>query len=246
MQQNPSRFSHRFLITGLMACLLASLLIAAPEDKAPSIPTDPALEQVLERFASAQASIETLQADFEERKNLALLKDEVVLTGTLYHSRPLNFFWNYETPSRKQILLTSDLLVAYYPDLNKVEEVNVRRWNQRIRRYLQLGVNTEELRKDYDISLGIPGEGDPEGADLLVLTPQKKRKRSRLQEIRIWLHRETGHTRRITYLEKNGDVTTFSFSNVQLNAGIPETVYHIDLPEDVSMGDSFSGFAGGL
>lgn len=233
-------------MTGLMACLLASLLIAAPEDKAPSIPMDPALEQVLERFASAQASIETLQADFEERKNLALLKDEVVLTGTLYHSRPLNFFWNYETPSRKQILLTSDLLVAYYPDLNKVEEVNVRRWNQRIRRYLQLGVNTEELRRDYDISLGTPGEGDPEGTDLLVLTPQKKRKRSRLQEIRIWLHPETGHTERITYLEKNGDVTTFSFSNIQVNAGIPETVYHIDLPEDVSMGDSFSGFAGGL
>jgi len=246
MQQNPSRFSPRFLMTGLMACLLASFLIASPEDKAPSTPTDPALEQVLERFASAQASIETLQADFEERKNLALLKDEVVLTGTLYHSRPLNFFWNYETPSRKQILLTSDLLVAYYPDLNKVEEVNVRRWNRRIRRYLQLGVNTEELRKDYDISLGTPGEGDPEGTDLLVLTPQKKRKRSRLQEIRIWLHPETGHTERITYLEKNGDVTTFSFSNIQVNAGIPETVYHIDLPEDVSMGDSFSGFAGGL
>lgn len=246
MPQNPSRFSPRFLMTGLMACLLASLLIAAPEDKAPSIPMDPALEQVLERFASAQASIETLQADFEERKNLALLKDEVVLTGTLYHSRPLNFFWNYETPSRKQILLTSDLLVAYYPDLNKVEEVNVRRWNRRIRRYLQLGVNTEELRRDYDISLGTPGEGDPEGTDLLVLTPQKKRKRSRLQEIRIWLHPETGHTERITYLEKNGDVTTFSFSNIQVNAGIPETVYHIDLPEDVSMGDSFSGFAGGL
>ncbi len=245
MPQNPSRFSRRYLVTGLMAGLLASLLVATPEDKAPSIPVDPALQEVLDRFAEAQASIQTLQADFEERKSLALLKDEVVLTGTLYHSRPLNFFWNYETPSPKQILLTSDLLVAYYPDLNKAEEVNVRRWNQRIRRYLQLGVNIEELRKDYDISLGTPGEGDPEGADLLLLTPQKKRKRSRLQEIRIWLHPETGHTQRITYLEKNGDVTTFSFSKVQVNAGIPETVYHIDLPEDVKMGDSFSGFAGG-
>ena len=91
----------------------------------------------------------------------------------------------------------------------------------------------------------LEGEADPEGADLLLLTPLKKRKRSRLQEIRIWLHPETGHTQRIRYLEKNGDVTTFSFSNVQVNAGIPETVYHIDLPADVSMGDSFSGFAGG-
>ena len=105
MQQNPSRFSRRYLATGLMAGLLASLLVATPEDKAPPTPVDPALQEVLDRFAGAQASIETLQAEFEERKNLALLKDEVVLTGTLYHSRPLNFFWNYETPSPKQILL---------------------------------------------------------------------------------------------------------------------------------------------
>lgn len=245
MQQNPLRFSCRTLVIGLMVCLTASFLIATPENKAPASPVDPTLQEVLDRFAHAQASIETLQCEFEERKSLALLKDEVVLTGTLYHSRPLNFFWNYETPSPKQILLTSDLLVAYYPELNKAEEVNVRRWNQRIRRYLQLGANTEELRKDYDISLGTPGEADPEGADLLLLTPRKRRKRSRLQEIRIWLHPETGHTLRITYLEKNGDVTTFSFSKVQVNAGIPETVYHIDLPKDVRMGNSFSGFAGG-
>jgi outer membrane lipoprotein-sorting protein len=245
MQQNPLRFPNRYLLTGLVAGMLASFLMAAPVDKAPSVPVDPALQQVLDRFSGAQASIETLQADFEERKILALLKEEVVLTGTLYHSRPLNFFWNYETPSPKQILLTSDLLVAYYPELNKAEEVNVRRWNQRIRRYLQLGVDTEELRKDYDISLGTPGAGDPKGADLLLLTPLKKRKRARLKEIRIWVHPETGHTQRITYLEKSGDMTTFSFSNVQVNAGIPATVYHIDLPADVSMGDSFTGFAGG-
>lgn len=245
MQQIPSRFPRRTLVTGLLAGLLASFLIATPEDKAPSSPVDPALQEVLDRFAGAQASIETLQCEFEERKNLALLKDEVILTGTLYHSRPLNFFWDYETPSPKQILLTSDLLVAYYPDLNKAEEVNVRRWNRRIRRYLQLGVNAEELHRDYDISLGRSGEGDPEDSDLLLLTPQKKRKRARLQQIRIWVNRESGHTQRITYLEKNGDVTTFSFSNVQVNAGIPETVYHIDLPKDVRMGDSFTGFAGG-
>ena len=79
---------------------------------------------------------------------------------------------------------------------------------------------------------------------MLVLTPARKR-RGRLQEVRIWVDRGSGHTQRITYLEKNGDITTFSFHNVRINAGIPDTVYHIDLPQDVTMGDSFTGFAGG-
>ena len=209
------------------------------------MPIDPAVEEVLSRFSEAQASIETLQAEFEERKNLSLLKEEVVLTGTLYHSRPLNFFWDYQTPTPKQILLTEKSLVAYYPELNKAEEVNVRRWNQRIRRYLQIGLNLGELHKDYVISLGSVSDGDPEETDLLTLVPRKKRRRSQLQEVRIWADKKTGHTRQISYLESNGDASTFTFRNIRVNAGIPETVYHIDLPEDVRMGDSFTGFAGG-
>ena len=233
---------RNLLATGLLALVA---LAAFGNPASPAAPIDPAVQEVLSRFSKAQASIETLQAEFEERKNLSLLSKEVVLTGTLYHSRPLNFLWDYQTPSPKQILLTQDSLVAYYPELNKAEEVNVRRWNQRIRRYLQIGLNLDELRKDYDIELGTVSAGEPEGADLLILVPRKKRRRSRLQEIRVWADKETGHTRQITYLESNGDASTFTFRNIQVNAGIPETVYHIDLPHDVRMGDSFTGFAGG-
>jgi outer membrane lipoprotein-sorting protein len=234
----------RLLLPAGLALSLLALPAAAQDPATPeAAPGD--LDQVLQRFSRAQASIETLQADFVETKDMVLLKDEVVLTGTLYHTRPLNFFWDYTSPTPKKILLNSEVLLAYYPDLNKAEEVNVRRWNQRIRRYLQLGLDVEALRRDYDIALGTLGEGEPEGTDVLILTPRTRRKRSRLKEIRVWLDAETGHTRRMRYDEENGDRTTFRFENFTVNGPIDDGLFHIDLPKNVRRGNSFTGFTGG-
>jgi outer membrane lipoprotein carrier protein len=235
----------RYLLPAGLACCLLPTVPASAQDAAPPEAASAELDQILQRFSKAQAAIETLQADFVETKSMVLLKDEVVLTGSLYHTRPLNFFWDYATPTPKKIVLNSEVLLAYYPDLNKAEEVNVRRWNQRIRRYLQLGLDVEALRKDYDIAMGTVGEGEPEGTDVLILTPRTRRKRSRLKEIRVWLDQETGHTRSMRYDEENGDRTTFRFENLKVNEPIDDSLFHLDLPKDVRRGNSFTGFTGG-
>ena len=230
---------------GSVLASLGALGILFAQGQEAGSPADPAVAEVVARFSQAQAAIETMQAEFEERKKLTLLKDEVVLTGTFYHSRPMNFLWDYRTPSPKKILLTPELLLAYYPDLNKAEEVNVRRWNKRIRRYLQLGVEADELQRDYDLALAPAEENEMEGTDLLILTPKSRRSRSKLDHIRIWVDSETGHTRRTAYLDESGDYTTFTFQNLEINADIPDSLYSIDLPRDVRMGDSFTGFSAG-
>lgn len=225
-----------------VALVLASLPLTVATDDSPG--GAPTIDQILLRFAEAQASTETIQARFEERKDLTLLKEPVVQHGTFYHSKPHLYLWEYEAPAEKQILLTSEVLLAYYPDLKKAEEVNVRRWTNRIRRYLGVGEDPEALRRDYEISLGPPGDEHLPGADLLVLVPRTQRMKKRLQELRIWLDGETGQTRRVSYLDLDGDRTTFTFSEIRVNLEIDVSRYAIRLPRDVRMGDTFSGFSG--
>jgi outer membrane lipoprotein-sorting protein len=201
------------------------------------------LEQALSLFAKTQESIKTLQASFEERKELSLLKEPVVQKGTFYHSKPQLFLWDYATPTVKKILLTDDLLLAYYPDMKRAEEVNVRRWTSQIRRYLQVGENLEELRKDYEVALGKPGSDDLPGATLLILTPKSKKIRAKLEQIRIGLDSESGLTRRVIYQEGDGDKTVFTFKDIVVNREIDASRYQISLPPDVKMGDSFTAFA---
>jgi outer membrane lipoprotein-sorting protein len=201
------------------------------------------LDQALTLFAKTQGSIKTLQASFEERKELSLLKEPVVQRGTFYHSKPQLFLWDYASPTVKKILLTDDLLLAYYPAMKRAEEVNVRRWTTQIRRYLQVGENLEELRKDYDVALGKAGSDDLPEATLLVLTPKNKKVRAKLEQIRISLDSESGLTRRVIYQEGDGDRTVFTFKDILVNREIDASRYQITLPPDVKMGDSFTAFA---
>jgi len=224
-----------------IAFVLTSISLRAESANAPA--TGLTLEQALSLFARTQGSIKTLQASFEERKELSLLKEPVVQNGTFYHSKPQFFLWDYASPTVKKILLTDDLLLAYYPDMKRAEEVNVRRWTSQIRRYLQVGENLEELRKDYEVTLGKPGSDDLEGSTLLILTPKSKKIRAKLEQIRICLDSESGLTRRVIYQEGDGDKTVFTFKDIQVNREIDASRFQISLPPDVKMGDSFTAFA---
>ena len=139
--------------------------------------------------------------------------------------------------------MADDLLLAYYPEMKRAEEVNVRRWTSQIRRYLQVGENLEEMRKDYEVALGQPGTDDLAGATLLVLTPKSKKIRAKLEQIRISLDPVSGLTHRVIYLEGDGDKTVFTFKDIQVNGEIDASRYKIALPPDVKMGDSFTAFA---
>jgi len=229
----------------LVACSVLAVVPLAADTARPPAATSSllSLDEALSLFAKTQGSIQTLQAAFEERKELALLKEPVIQKGTFYHSKPQFFLWDYAAPTVKKILLTDDLLLAYYPDMKRAEEVNVRRWTSQIRRYLQVGENLEEMRKDYDVSLGTAGPDDLPGATLLVLSPKNKKVRAKLEEIRICVDSISGLTRRVSYLEGDGDKTVFTFKDIEVNRAIDPSRYKIALPPDVKMGDSFTAFA---
>jgi len=231
----------------LLSCLVAACLAlasAAPNTEAAGAPaTALTLDQALALFARTQGSIQTLQASFEERKELSLLKEPVVQKGTFYYSKPQFFLGDYASPTVQKLPLTDDLLLAYYPEMKRAEEVNVRRWTSQIRRYLQVGENLEEMRKDYEVALGEAGSDDLAGATLLVLTPKNKKVRAKLEQIRICLDPVSGLTQRVIYKEGDGDKTVFTFKDIEVNREIDASRYQIALPPDVKMGDSFTAFA---
>ncbi len=230
-----------FVTPLLMLSVVLAVGSTAPPPEA-EVPAD--VEGVLQRFAEAQASIQTLQASFVEHRETSLFKEAVVQHGQFYHSRPQRYLWDYQGSSPKKILLTSEVLLAYYPELNRAEEVNVRRWTKQIRRYLNVGEDLESLRRDYAISLATPEENDLIGTDQLVLEPRIPKLRSRLDDIRIWIDRETGYTRRVAYRSaKNGDRTVFNFHDIQVNLGIDPSRFEIELPKNVRWGTTFSGFS---
>ena len=232
----------------VLVCLGAGHLLAGgssspvPRPLASTV-TDPVeVNALLQRFDEAQMRNETLIASFVERKKLHLLVDEQVQAGVFYYTKPSRFLWEYNQPDGKVILISSEQLLVYYPNLKKAEEIDISRYSKRILRFFGLGQPTAELRKYYDLTLA----EDPSMPDtyLLTLDPTKRRVAKRLDSIRIWIDRDMMVPRQIEYVEVDGDSTRFTFRNIEINSQISPAKYNVKIPPGVQISNSFSGFTG--
>jgi outer membrane lipoprotein-sorting protein len=201
------------------------------------------LPDLLQRFNKSQQSVASLTASFTERKNLSLLAKPVVSNGTFLYSRPSRIKWEYSEPEPRIFLITEDRFVAYYPNQKRAEEVPLSKLaGRRVFRVFGIGQSAEDLGKFFDISQDNPG--DEKGAYLLVLTPKRQRVKDRLQRVHFWVDAKTFLPRKLEYVESDGDSTLLSFNNIRLNPEIAEARFSVDIPKDVPVSNTFSGFSG--
>src|SRR5688572_2172367 len=99
------------------AALSVSLLLATTTfvQAAPAV----TLAQVIKKVQEQQKKTATLQADFRQEKELALMAKPEVSTGTFIYSRPSNVRWTYDSPKRVQMVIAGGFLTTYYPEIGK-------------------------------------------------------------------------------------------------------------------------------
>ena len=201
------------------------------------------LSELLGRFNERQQAIQSLTATFKERKDLRLLARPVVSNGIFLYSKPARIKWEYTQPEARFFLITEDRFVAYYPIQKRAEEVPLSKLaGRRVFRVFGIGQTAEDLQKFFDISQADPGE--EEGCYLLLLTPKRKRVKDRLQLVRFWVDAETYLPRKLEYVESDGDSTLLSFTDIRLNPEIADARFNVDIPKDVLVSGTFSGFDG--
>ncbi|HEU4400805.1 MAG TPA: outer membrane lipoprotein carrier protein LolA [Candidatus Polarisedimenticolia bacterium] len=245
-----SGFILVILITALPLGVLAAgsnqphgaALDAAEDDKAPERPADPMLASILEQFDLRQKDTVTMVAVFTERKDLKLLAKPVLSRGEFYYNRPNQVRWEYTEPDRKVFVITEDMYVAYYPALKRAEEVPIKKFvGKRLFRFIGLGQSIDDLGKYYDFRLA--PESDIKGTHLLILSPRKKRMKERIAEMKIWVDVNTFLPRQLQYVEADGDSTLLAFQDIQVNVEVASTRFHVTLPKDVVVSETFNGFS---
>ncbi len=228
------------LVGCLLLCLGLSVSISRTQGQ-----DVPALQlpDLLKRFNESQQSVASLTASFTERKNLSLLAKPLLSNGTFLYSRPSRIKWEYTEPEPRVFLITEDRFIAYYPNQKRAEEVPLSKLaGRRVFRVFGIGQTAEDLGKFFDITQDDPG--DEKGAYLLILTPKRQRVKDRLQRVRFWVDARTFLPRKLEYVESDGDSTLLSFNNIRLNPEIAEARFNVDIPKDVPVSNTFSGFSG--
>src|SRR5437868_14482359 len=199
-------FSRKTFFAALFAVL--ALPLFAAKTAAPD-----SLDEVIKKVQLQQKSTNTLQADFRQEKELALLSKPEVSTGTFVYSKPNNVLWTYDAPKKVQMLIANGKLTTYYPELNKVETLDVKRFEDRIFKYMGATGAIDELARYFDFTFT---NKPSEPVYVLDLKPKTGAVAKRVQRIKLWIDKKTYLTSKIEYVEGDGDVTRYEFTNIKV------------------------------
>ena len=219
--------SSRIFRNVSMAVLCAIIIATAAPLRAAGPVT---LAQVIKQVQEQQKKTRTLQADFRQEKELALLAKPEVSTGTFVFSSPSNVLWTYAAPKRVQMVIANGTLTTYYPELGKAERIDVKKFEDRIFKYMGATGAIDELARYFDFTF-TDAKSKPTYA--LDLTPKNKAVAKRVRRIKLWIDKKTYLTSKIEYVEGDGDITRYEFTNLRINEPVPPSKFALALPSNV-------------
>lgn len=193
-------------------------------------PDPNSLDEVIRRVQEQQKQTTTIEADFRQEKILSLLAKPEISTGRFVFSKPDKVLWVYDAPRRVEMLISNGLLTTYYPDLNKAEQLEVKRYQDRIFKYMGASGAIDDLAIYFDFTFTNRAD-DP--LYLLDLTPKTKGIAKRVQHIRIWIDKKSYLTTKFEYTEGDGDITRYEFTNVKVNQPVAQSRFVLNLPPNV-------------
>jgi outer membrane lipoprotein-sorting protein len=211
------------------AAVAAAVLLVTPASAASSKAT---LEQVIRKVQEQQKNTHTLQADFRQEKELALMAKPEVSTGTFIYSRPSNVLWTYAAPKRVQMVIANGVMTTYYPELGKAERIDVKRFEDRIFKYMGATGAIDELARYFDFTFS---DAKSKPVYVLDLTPKNKAVAKRVRRIKIWIDKQTFLTSKIEYVEGDGDITRYEFTKLRINEPVPPSRFALALPSSVKV-----------
>jgi len=221
---SQSTFVRKFFVAAFGLASLALPAVAAKPPKADS------LDEVIRKVQVAQAKTNTLQADFRQEKTLALMAKPEVSTGRFIYSKPNNVLWTYDAPKRVTMLIANGMLTTYYPDLNKAERIEVKRYQDRIFKYMGASGAIEELGAWFNFTFTNTSD---KAYYTLDLDPKSKSIAKRVRHIRIYIDKTSYLTTQFEYTEGDGDKTRYEFTNVKVNAPVEQSRFTLQLPSSV-------------
>ena len=219
-------FRGRFASAAVCAALLTAPLFAAT--KAAPV----TLESVIRKVQDQQKKTQTLQADFRQEKVLALLSKPEVSSGRFAFSKPNNVLWSYDSPKRVEMLIANGTMTTWFPDLNKAERIDVRRFEGRIFKYMGASGTIDELGRYFDFTFT---DTSTSPFWVLDLKPKTRAVARRVRGIRIWILKENYLTSKFEYVEGDSDITRYEFTHIRINQPIAQARFTLDLPANVKI-----------
>jgi outer membrane lipoprotein-sorting protein len=216
--------------------LASALLMVLPMAAA-----QPTLRELVERFDAAQAKVKTLQTPFVLTIRRSLLKTPTLTKGTMYLQGSEFVHFAFSAPDDLVLHLTPKALISYSPAEGRGEMLKIGIIKNANRQFLGLGQKLSYL-SDY-FAVTFTESKDAGGSYLLNLQPRSLSMKKRMQNLQLWIDRDTYLPKQVNWIERGGDSWFLELGPLQVNQALPATVSGFKVPEGVPLRSEFSFFA---
>lgn len=224
---------RRFSVTFLSAVLIALVIAAVSSGQGTAWST----EGVLDMMDKSARDFHTLTADIEHIKYTDVVKDTSSETGKLFVRRDEKMRIEFMTPDRRTILRNGDSLFVFTPKINRVEEYDLGKNREMVDQYVLLGFGSksENIKKNYLVTLLGETEFDHRKTVMLELTPKSDQVRKQIARIQMWIDEASWLPVQQKFFESGSeDYLIFHYTNMMKNLKIGDSQFKQDWPKGVS------------
>ena len=192
--------------------------------------TEPSLWKELQDLSDKVAKVDSISADFEQRKFTPMLKKPLISIGKVA-AKGSTALWTTLKPQAVSMLVNSREIRIYYPAQLLVEIYPVEG---------QLGAlaasplpRLDVLKDFFTFERDSAKSMDPSRSDsdciAVRMTPANAELRQHVKQVRVLLDRGTGSILMAENTDADGDRTIMLFSHLQLDAKLSDDALKLDL-----------------
>jgi len=182
--------------------------------------------ELLQNFLGRNAKINSFQAAFTQ-KNYWKQQDIVNTSSGVLYTEGENILLEHKDPEHQYMVGTEDELVFYFPERKKLIGSDASYW--------QFFLSPQFLSKEYINFCEYQNYRLNENSTTFIL--KAKKAIDDLNQIQITFSNQDSLIERFFYEDKYNNEVLFTFSNQIVNEDIPDSTFHLEIPQDVEVID---------
>ena len=163
-------------------------------------------------------------ATFVQEKHISLFNSAIVSSGLIKWKKPNLLFISLDAPDTSKLIFDGTTFWMYYPDERIVEKYSMRENKNLPHSFFMLPMINNLFERNHIQNITLQ-------ADKITLdvTPSG----SVFKTIKLLFSKKNWLIRRIEMVEKDGDSTVITFSNIIINSHIPDETFTFTPPQGV-------------
>jgi len=193
------------------------------------------LNQVFSNLDAVSKTFRSVQADVERTHVTVLVNDKDVSSGKFYYVRQgkePRVKLELTKPMQQFLLIDKGKMQIYTPNLKQVQQGSLGEHQDKVDMFMALGFgqSSEDLKKNFDVSLAGEEVVDGKNTTVLQLLPKNK---AMFRSVRMWIDPVRWIAIQLKATEIGNDYMTFKYSNIKMNSKVSDTTFDLKIPKDV-------------